>query len=77
MLLLNEMVINEALSSTTIDINWTVSIPGARISSVRVLNLGRQRAYCVRIDVQGGDIQAILRLQPYYDPRVLIQVFGY
>ncbi|KAJ8947565.1 hypothetical protein NQ314_008577 [Rhamnusium bicolor] len=53
-LLLREVIINQVLSSDEQDIHWSVSISGAKISSVRVLNFGRERGYCLRIDVAGG-----------------------
>ncbi|KAG5877162.1 hypothetical protein JTB14_031773 [Gonioctena quinquepunctata] len=76
-LLLREVVITEALSSYEQDIRWTVSISGGRVTSVRVLNFGRSRAYCLRIDVAAGDVQIFLRIPPLGDPRVMIEVYGY
>ncbi|KAJ8961005.1 hypothetical protein NQ318_020309 [Aromia moschata] len=76
-LLLREVVVIRQLSSVEQDLQWTVSISGARVSSVRVLNFGRERAYGLRIDVAGGDVQAIIRIPPLYDPRIMIEIYGY
>nr|CAI5845835.1 unnamed protein product [Callosobruchus analis] len=76
-LLLRELVLNQDLSSATVDIRWVVSIPGSTITSVRVINVGRERGYCLRIDVQGGDVQVFIRIPPLYDPRIFIEVYGY
>ncbi|KAJ8921106.1 hypothetical protein NQ315_015904 [Exocentrus adspersus] len=76
-LLLREVVISQQLSSSEQDIHWSVSISGARINSVRVLNFGRQRAYCLRIDVAGSDAQAVIRVPPLFDPRIMIEIYGY
>lgn len=70
-------MINEILTSEEQDIRWYVTISGARISSVRVLNFGRNRAYCLRIDVASGDVQVVLRILPLTDPRVMIEIYGY
>lgn len=75
--MLRELVINQELASVEQDVHWSVSISGARITSVRVMNIGRERAYCLRIDVAGGDVQAIIRIPPLIDPRVLIEIYGY
>ncbi|CAH1970110.1 unnamed protein product [Acanthoscelides obtectus] len=76
-LLLRELVLNQDLSSSTVDLRWVVSIPGSTITSVRVINVGRERGYCLRIDVQGGDVQVFIRIPPYRDPRIFIEVYGY
>nr|XP_023021592.1 uncharacterized protein LOC111509962 [Leptinotarsa decemlineata] len=76
-LLLREVVITDQLSSYEQNIRWTVSISGAQVTSVRVLNFGRSRAYCLRIDVAAGDVQIFLRVPVLGDPRVMIEVYGY
>lgn len=76
-LLVREVVINRELTSEESDLIWYVTVQGARITSVRVLNFGRSRAACYRIDVAGGDVQVVIRVPPLGDPRILIEVYGY
>ncbi|XP_072389311.1 uncharacterized protein [Diabrotica undecimpunctata] len=76
-LLVREVVILNSRSSGAQELIWTVSIPGARISSVRALNFGRERAFCYSIEVAGGDARVVLQIGPRSDPRVMIEVYGY
>ncbi|CAG9854826.1 unnamed protein product [Phyllotreta striolata] len=76
-LLLREVVIADELYSNEQDLRWTVSINGARITSVRVLNFGRERAFCLRIDVAAGDAEVVLRIPSLVDPRVMIEIYGF
>lgn len=77
-LLVRDVVLLPSLDSFEQDIQWYTSISGARtISTVRVINIGRERAYTLRIDVAGQDAQVIFRVPSYQDPRLLIEVYGY
>lgn len=76
-LLLREVIVNRELASHDRDLVLYATIRGARISSVRVLNFGRSRANCYRIDVAGGDVQVLIRTPALGDPRILIEVYGF
>ncbi|RZB73494.1 hypothetical protein BDFB_006499 [Asbolus verrucosus] len=76
-LLLRELVIIDELSPSEQDVQWYASLNARRISSVRVLNIGRERAYCYRIEVAGADALAYVRVPPRHDPRVLIEIYGF
>ncbi|CAH0557359.1 unnamed protein product [Brassicogethes aeneus] len=77
-LLVRDVVLIPSLDANEQDFQWYTSLPNARsISSVRMLNIGRQRAYTLRIDVAGQDAQVVFRVPSYADPRVLIEVYGY
>lgn len=65
------------ISSDVQEVQWYAVTSARRITSVRVLNFGRERAYAVRIDVAGNEAQAILRISPNYDPRIMIEVYGF
>ncbi|KAJ3654068.1 hypothetical protein Zmor_013282 [Zophobas morio] len=76
-LLLREVVVIDELSPSELEVQWYGSLKARRISSVRVLNVGRERAFCARIDVAGAEVAALLRLPPGCDPRVLIEIYGF
>lgn len=70
------MIVLSEISSDVQEVQWYVVTNVRRITSVRVLNFGRERAYAVRIDVAGNEAQAILRIPSNYDPRIMIEVYG-
>lgn len=76
-LVFREVVINQELESQVKDLRLYASLAVRRITSVRVLNLGRERGYTLRIDVVGNEFQTIVRIAPYFDPRLLIEVYGF
>lgn len=76
-LLVRDVVLIEQSSDSELEAQWYTRLDVRRISTVRALNLGRQRAYCVSIDVSGGEAQVVLRNPPYFEPRLLIEVYGF
>ncbi|EFA04326.2 hypothetical protein TcasGA2_TC014619 [Tribolium castaneum] len=76
-LLLRELVVLGELSAYELEVQWYARVDAHRVSSVRVLNLGRERAFCERVDVLGAEVQTWLRVAPRYDPRVLIEIYGF
>ncbi|XP_050307137.1 uncharacterized protein LOC126743908 [Anthonomus grandis grandis] len=73
---IREVIVLPEISSDVQEVQWYAVTQARRITSVRVLNFGRERAYALRIDVAGNEVQAILRIPPNYDPRVIIEVYG-
>lgn len=76
-LLLRELLLIEELSASEVDIEWLATLNARRISSVRVLNIGRERAYCARIGIAERRAQVLLRVAPKRDPRVLVEIYGF
>ncbi|XP_030753834.1 uncharacterized protein LOC115880692 [Sitophilus oryzae] len=74
---IREVIVLPQLSSDEQEVQWYAVTDARRITTVRVLNFGRQRAYTLRIDVAGNEAQVILRVPPNYDPRIMIEVYGY
>ncbi|XP_066156357.1 uncharacterized protein [Euwallacea fornicatus] len=74
---IREVIVLPEISSDIQEVQWYAVTPARRITSVRVLNFGRERAYTLRIDVAGNEAQAILRIPPNYDPRILIEAYGF
>lgn len=73
---IREVIVLPEISSDVQEIQWYAVTRASRITSVRVLNFGRERAYTLRIDVAGNEVQTILRIPSNYDPRIMIEVYG-
>ncbi|KAF7266325.1 uncharacterized protein LOC143203212 [Rhynchophorus ferrugineus] len=73
---IRDVIVLPEISSDVQEVQWYAITRARRITSVRVLNFGRERAYTLRIDVAANEAQVILRIPPNYDPRIMIEVYG-
>ncbi|CAH0557360.1 unnamed protein product [Brassicogethes aeneus] len=76
-LLLRDVALLPNMYSDEQNFLWLGQLNGRIITSVRVLNFGRHRAYTRRIDIAGPNAQVIFGVMPLNDPRLLIEVYGF
>ncbi|KAK9888763.1 hypothetical protein WA026_000988 [Henosepilachna vigintioctopunctata] len=77
-LLLRDLVIFPAVSTNDQTLKYTASFDNAnRITSVRVINVGRERIFATEIDVYSSDVEIICVLPAERDPRVFVEVYGF
>ncbi|KAL1490364.1 hypothetical protein ABEB36_013073 [Hypothenemus hampei] len=75
---IREVIVLPEISSDAQEVRWYAVVPALhRLTTVRVLNFGTERAHTLRIDVAGNEVQIVLRIPPGYDPRIMIEVYGF
>lgn len=74
-LLLREVVVNSKYNQDTIlELETKV---GSRITSVYVLNFGRERGYVEEITTRGNYVYVRVAIRAYYEIRMLVDVYGF
>lgn len=77
-LLLRDLVIYPVTSSRDQQLKYTASFRNVRsITSVRFINVGRERAQAVEIDVSSNGVEIYFTLPAETDPRVFVEVYGF
>lgn len=75
-LIFRETIINE-VSGNFQDLQVKGSLRGVRITHLRALNFGRERAYVYRLwYTDSGDVGAVMTIRPNFQVRVFIEIYG-
>ncbi|ENN76175.1 hypothetical protein HUJ04_002319 [Dendroctonus ponderosae] len=77
MLLIRDIFVPDTVDESRRDLFWNAVIPGGKITQVRALNFGDEKAFATNIEVNKGSVRLYFTIQPQADPRVIFEVYGF
>ncbi|KAL3284483.1 hypothetical protein HHI36_018644 [Cryptolaemus montrouzieri] len=77
-LIVRDLIIYPTVNSLDLHIDYNPAFRNHRnITSVRFINVGRQRAFCVEIYIYYYGIEVDLIIPAFKDVRVFLEVYGF
>jgi hypothetical protein len=67
----------EEVSSCDSYVKWYASLDAETITSVRIVNVGRDRGYCEQVNYSRGEVLVIVKVPAYTYPVMFIEIYGY
>jgi hypothetical protein len=75
--LVNELIMVEEVTSCDSYVKWYASLDAETITSVRIVNVGRDRGYCEQVNYSRGEVLVIVKVAAYTYPVMFIEIYGY